>query len=308
MGLILLYVFPVLQGNWGSWPGMRYTIIRYLLYGFINFQLWYVLSFVVLPLHDRRKHWLAAGWATGVVFCFCLIKYAVARLFPDDILQGAIAMIGMPKRYFSFPTYFRFTLGTGIAVTMGAYAYYIFLRWRAGDAGSRRLEAETALARRQYAQMHFSSQLLLRKLKAIEQMLANERQPEGESAEAILQLSQLLRYMLYDKAVRLDKAPLEKELQFFHLYLDLHNRLFPQQQVSLVVEGDATGRYIAPLQLQHAAERLLDEHTGLTVVTMRLHIGTQTLGLSSGTATNWLQALRNRYSHHLKIPVYATQG
>lgn len=311
MMVICLYTFPMLQSNWGSAFGLRYTLIRYGLYGFINFQLFYLLAFYVLPAHDRRKHLYAAGGTVAVVLVFSLIKYGVALIFADEVLQGAVAMIGFPKTYFSFGTYFRFTLATGIAVAFAAYAYYIFLEWRARDKASYQLEVETAAVQRRYTQMQFSSQLLLRKLKALESMLADEQKRDGEGAETILQLSQLLRYMLYDKAVRFDKAPLGTELHYFHLYLQLHNRLFPRQAVSVQVNKSAQGHYITPFQLQAAAEQILENQEAEAPVVLRINIGTDTLALSSGPGPGRLQKLLTRlryYQHinHLTMPLYAS--
>ena len=310
MALIGLYVFPMLRVNWTSQPGMRYTLVRYAVYGFINFNLFYLLVFHALRMHTVKKHWLAAGYAAGLILLFCGVKYAAAHVWPDEILQRNIALIGIPKTYMTFGAYFRLSLSTGIAVAFGAYAYYIFLIWRTGDKSSRRMELETAAAYRQFTRMQFSSQLLLRKLKALETVLADEAQRDGEGAEAVLQLSELLRYMLYDKAVRLDKAPLEKELYYFDIYLNLHNRLCPQQPVSLQLSGPAAGRYVSPLQLQAAAEQLLAQQSGNVPVVLRLDIGKDTLALFSTPEAGWrlqLNAWLRRYRHarYFKMPVYA---
>ncbi|RPD42432.1 histidine kinase [Chitinophaga barathri] len=310
MALVGLYIFPLLRVNWNSPFGFRYMVVRYFVYGFINFNLFYLLVFYVLPLHGTKKYLRAAGVTLGVLVAFCGIKYGVASVWPDEVLQGTIAMIGFKKTYMSFWTYFRISLGTGIAVTFAAYAYYIFLLWRTGDKTSRRLELAAAAAHRQYTRMQFSSQLLLRKLKALEAVLADEYRRDGEGAEAVLQLSELLRYMLYDKAVRLDKAPLEKELHYFNIYLKLHNRLCPGQPVSLQMNGPASGRYVTPLQLQSAAEQLLAHQSSEAPVVLRLDIGTDTLALSSAPAVGWghrLTAWLRRYQHmdHFKMPVYA---
>lgn len=309
MALVGLYVFPALRVNWNSTFGLRYTLVRYFVYGFINFNLFYLLVFHVLQPYTMRKKGLTAALVAGTVIVFCGVKYAAGLLWPDEVLQRAIALIGFKKTYFTFWQYFRISLGTGIGVAFAACAYYIFLLWRSGDKSGRRLEIAAAAAHRQYTRMQFSSQLLLRKLKALETVLADEQRRDGEGAEAILQLSELLRYMLYDKAVRLDKAPLEKELHYFDIYLKLHNRLCPQQPVSLHLTGPAEGRYVTPLQLQSAAEQLLARQSAHAPVVLRLDIGADTLALSSAAHTGWRQQLgawlRRYQADHFKMPVYA---
>ncbi|WP_341839666.1 histidine kinase [Chitinophaga caseinilytica] len=310
MALVLLYIFPMLKGNISSPLGFRYTITRFIVYGFINFHLFYLLAFVVYPLHARLGNARAFLLAFGTVLAFCILKYGVGNIWPDQILQLGIAMIGFKKTYHTFWSYFRVTLQTGIMVGLAAYAYYVFLMWRTGDRQSRRLELEAAAAGKQFAQMQVSTGLLLRKLKAIKSLLENEEKREGEGAEAILQLSELLRYMLYDKGVKLDKAPLDRELYYFNIYLKLHNRLFPGQQVSLHMTGPTTGRYVTPLLLQTAAEKLLARsQTGLPVV-LKLEIGADELALSSSAGTSLLQRLAQWLPgtadmRRFKTPLYA---
>lgn len=310
MALVLVYIFPMLKSNFNSPLGLRYTVVRYFLYGFINFNLFYILAFHVFPLYGKNGAGRVVLLAFGTVLAFCGIKYGVGHLFPDEILQMAIAMIGMKKTYFTFWGYLRLSLQTGILVALAGYGYYIFLMWRAGDRESRRLELEAAAAGKQFSQMQVSTGLLLRKLKAIKSLLEKEEKREEEGAEAILQLSELLRYMLYDKGVKLDKAPLDRELYYFNIYLKLHNRLFPGQQVSLHMTGPTTGRYVTPLLLQTAAEKLLiRQNDGLPVV-LRLDIGADALELSSAAPETFLQRLAHWLPgsgdlHRFKTPLYA---
>ena len=310
MALVLLYAFPMLKGNISSPLGLRYTLVRFFIYGFINFHLFYLLTFVVYPLHARLGTARALLISFAVILGFCFLKYGAGHIWPDEVLQLAIAMIGAKKNYHSFWSYLRISLQTGILVGLAAYAYYVFLMWRTGDRQSRRLELEAAAAGKQFAQMQVSTGLLLRKLKAIKSLLETEEKREKEGAEAILQLSELLRYMLYDKGVKLDKAPLDRELYYFNIYLKLHNRLFPGQQVSLHMTGPTTGRYVTPLLLQTAAEKLLARsHNGLPVV-LKLEIGDDELALSSSARPSFLQRLAQWLQgtadmRRFKTPLYA---
>ncbi|MGX5820929.1 hypothetical protein ACWKWU_22215 [Chitinophaga lutea] len=311
MTLVTLYALPTLKANWGSALGMTFVLVRYILYGFINFQLFYLLVFYVFGRH-RPGAAIARSIvaAAATVLAFCLIKYGVGLYFKDVVLQKAFAMIGKPRTYLSFFQYFRLTLGTGLGVAAAACAYHIFLRWRTSDRESRALEQDAAAAARQYERMRFSSLLLMRKLQALEGVLQDERKRDREGAAAILQLSELLRYMLYDKNARQEKAPLEKELYYFDIYLRLHNQLFPRRQVTLEISGPLDGRYLAPLQLQTAAESLLEQQAGESPVTLRLEVSGDTLSLSAPEirrARKPLWHLLQRYKpvYCFKTPLYA---
>jgi len=255
MALVTLYIFPQLRVNLSSSFGLQWVLVRYIGYGFINFQLFYLLVFVVFPLKGRK----AILTTIAVVLAFCLIKYGAGLLFPDQVLQKAIALIGVQKSYFSFYAYSRIALQTSLLVTFAAYAYYIFINWHTSDKSSRELEKALADVSRQYERMHLSSQLLLHKLKALEDVLKVEEKRDKEGVECILQLSELLRYMLYDKSVQREKVNLQKEMHFYDLYLKLHNRLFPQQTISLQIDGSTERLSIEPLLLQYATEQILQQ-------------------------------------------------
>lgn len=311
MVLVFLYFFPVLRLNWEYPLAMKWIMVRGILYGFINFHLFYILAFLVLPLHGLKKHKTAAGGALLTVLLFCLLKYAVGLLFPEQVLRPGIPLIGAPVKYFPFFTYLRYTLQTGMAVTIAAYAYYIILNWRNSDRESRMMEKAVLETSRQYERMQFSSQLLMRYLRALQQLLQTTEKRDNEGVSCILQLSELLRYMLYDRSAQQEKAGLTKELHYYKVYLDLHNRLFPHQAIQLHVKGDTAGLSIEPLLLQAATEKLLQEQG--TPVTIWLYIRKNNLELSlqpESTATErfitrikaWMPGFRAL--HGFKTPLY----
>lgn len=281
MALVTLYIFPTIRVNLNSTLGLQWTLVRYIGYGFINFQLFYLLVFVIMPLHGKKEHNKAIAAIAGSILVFCLIKYAVGLLFPDLVLQKAIALIGFPKKYFSFLGYSRMALQTSLLVTFAAYAYYIFINWHTSDKDSRQMEIAVADTSRQYERMHLSSQLLLRKLKALEDVLKVEEKRDKEGVKCILQLSELLRYMLYDKSVQREKTSLQKELHFYEVYLELHNRLFPQQMITLEINGTTEGMSVEPLLLQSATEQLLQQQSIPAPIVIVLNIEADKLALSS---------------------------
>jgi len=69
-----------------------------------------------------------------------------------------------------------------------------------------------------------------------------------EAPEAVMKLSSIMRYMLYDSASQ--KVPLEKEIEYLKSYIELQNlRTKYPDFVSLQVEGNTEGQTIAPVLL-----------------------------------------------------------
>lgn len=69
-----------------------------------------------------------------------------------------------------------------------------------------------------------------------------------EAPEAVMKLSSIMRYMLYDSASQ--KVPLEKEIEYLKNFIELQNlRTKHQDFVSLLIEGNTEGETIAPMLL-----------------------------------------------------------
>ncbi|MBK6965315.1 MAG: histidine kinase [Bacteroidales bacterium] len=69
-----------------------------------------------------------------------------------------------------------------------------------------------------------------------------------EAGEAVLRLSSIMRYMLFDATT--DKVPLEKEVEYLKSFIELQKlRIRNHDFVSLKLAGDTGGRFIAPMLL-----------------------------------------------------------
>jgi two-component system LytT family sensor kinase len=69
----------------------------------------------------------------------------------------------------------------------------------------------------------------------------------NQAPHAMLKLSGLLRYMLYEKK---DLVPLDKEWEYIQSFIELERLRFAQQlQINITTEGDTAGWYIPPYLL-----------------------------------------------------------
>lgn len=69
-----------------------------------------------------------------------------------------------------------------------------------------------------------------------------------EAPEAVMKLSSIMRYMLYDATN--DKVPLEQEIEYLKSFIELQKlRIENPDFVSLHIEGNAEGHFIAPILL-----------------------------------------------------------
>lgn len=283
MALILLYSFPQLKGGWPYPIAMKWTLVRQVLYGGINFHLFYLLAFGLLPRPVQYKqHWRVIIYTVAAILLFSVIKYAVGYFFfPDQVLLRGIPFIGRPKIYMTFIEYAPETLKTGMGVALLAYGYRLLLQWRNTAPGDRLLATAATQAAGRYERMQNGSRQLLHYLQQLTPVLENEQTREKEGTKAILLLSDLLRYMLYDKALEKDKVSFKKELLNYERYLDLRGICHQRQSLTLRITGGEPTGMIEALRLQDATEKYLqqlDNTTGEIIIT--LHISEQAVALS----------------------------
>lgn len=98
--------------------------------------------------------------------------------------------------------------------------------------------------------------------------------------EALLRLSECMRYMLYD--CRKSMVPLEKELEYIHNYIELQRlRLETTASISMEVMGAPEGKQIAPLLfipfIENAFKHGLKEIGQLPSVSIAIHIEEKSL-------------------------------
>nr|WP_295866797.1 hypothetical protein [uncultured Chitinophaga sp.] len=260
MALVLLYAYPSLKLNFHSDFGLKRVLVQDMLYGFINFQLFFLLVFVWLPAPvQQRRHQQVITRSLLAVTGFALIKYAIGCIFPDQVLLRMYSMVGKPHIYFSFPNYFLMATKTGLGVALLAYSYRLLLQRQQTGPQDRLLASTAEAARARYIRMQENSRLLLQNLQQLTPILEDARKRDQEGVKAILLLSDLLRYMLYDKALEKETVGLPKELLNFERYVELRNLCHHEQPLELSVTGDTQQGTLAALQLQQTTETALQQ-------------------------------------------------
>lgn len=289
MALVLLYAYPSLKINIYSSLGLKRVLAQDILYGFINFQLFFLLAFVWLPAPvQQRQHKQVIVRSILAISGFAIIKYAIGYfLFPEQILIRMYSMIGKPHLYYSFPNYFLMATKTGMGVALLAYSYRLLLQRQQTGPQDRLLASTAEAARARYIRMQENSRLLLHNLQQLTPILEDERKRDQEGVKAILLLSDLLRYMLYDKALEKDTVSLPKELLNFERYVELRTLCNNDQPLELIITGDTQQGTLAALQLQQTTEaalQQLDTSSGPVAIRVQVRQDVVTLSVQSDDA------------------------
>lgn len=140
---------------------------------------------------------------------------------------------------FSITTFL--TTGTLLGTAIGIKIFKIFIQKQQRLKELERANLETELA---FLKDQINPHFLFNSLNNI--YVLSRKRP-GDTPEAILLLSDLLRYQLYECAR--EQVPLEGEIRYLENYIELDRLRKDQSDVSLKVTGDPAGHKIAPFLL-----------------------------------------------------------
>ncbi|MGO4290666.1 hypothetical protein [Chitinophaga sp. RAB17] len=294
MALILLYIYPSLKSMFSGGVLLKWTFVKYVVYGFINFQLFYLLVFLLLPAVVRKRQYRRmAMYMIASVLGFSVVKYLIGYfIFPNEVLFRAIPLkvmasatrmsvpVPMPMPM-TFMEYLPLTIQVGTGVTLLACSYRLFLEWRNAAPEDRLLATTAAHARRRYERMQEGSRQLLYNLQQLAPLLEDPGKREIEGTRAMLLLSDLLRYMLYDKALENDKVSLKKELLNFERYIELRSLCNAAESITLQITGAEPAGLVEALRLQYLTDKRMRElQSGPGGLIITVHISNDTLSVS----------------------------
>ena len=136
--------------------------------------------------------------------------------------------------------------GTVVIVMMGFFISTITREtreWYLQEKERKEMEKQQLLSELSFLKSQVNPHFLFNSLNGIYALAIKKSE---KTPEAILQLSDLMRHMLYESDK--EKVALEKETEYLKNYIQLQKlRLSPEVQVNFQVEGELQGKTIAPM-------------------------------------------------------------
>ncbi|EAR01898.1 sensor histidine kinase [Maribacter sp. HTCC2170] len=155
----------------------------------------------------------------------------------------------------------------------------IYVEWRRNDDLRKIVENEKIYSELQFLKTQLKPHFLFNSLNAI-YSLSVKKSPD--TSEAIINLSELMRYMLYEADK--DFVPLVKELEYIQNYVQLQRlRLSDSENVTLKISGEDRGRIIPPLLFISFIENAFKygtDYKGKTNVKINLLIAEESIHLT----------------------------
>ena len=176
-----------------------------------------------------------------LVIILCIVSIYFLREALEYILQNYYGIINKPldpqKRFgFVFSSFFIFAISTSIKVTQ---------EWYINEKQKKEMENEKLNSELSFLKSQVNPHFLFNTLNSI-YSLANKK--SDSTPAAIVKLSQLMRYMLYESNEKL--VQLEKEIEYLNNYIELQNlRLFDNVKIIYSTKGDTKDKMIEPMLL-----------------------------------------------------------
>ncbi|WP_323757030.1 sensor histidine kinase [Roseivirga sp.] len=210
----------------------------------IDMSVFYYLYVVGIPkLLMNRKTGLLFGLILLILaiypFLVFLMNTALAHFFPTDITP--IAALEKARFWTAYGVRVLSCLFVVMMAGIGKFTFDWFKNLRI----RRELENQNLTSELAFLKSQINPHFLFNTLNNIHTLAY--KKADG-APEAIMKLSELMRYMIYDSNT--DLVPLNKELQYLQSFIDLQELRFKAKGiVSFKVEGDVSEKHIAPLIL-----------------------------------------------------------
>jgi two-component system LytT family sensor kinase len=216
------------------------VLVVFVLYGAINISVFYLNYSLLIPRFlDKKNYKLYAAGIVATIIAFGLIKYGGGLVFKTYIL------LGLRKHESTFWEYFfKTTFTTTVFLFLSAVLKFT-VDWFLNERIQRDLENQRLSAELSFLKSQINPHFLFNSLNSIYSLAY---QKSDTTPEAILKLSEIMRYMLYE--CNDNKVELTKELQYLQNYIDLQKIRFGNKAfIDFEVTGEVTNQHIVPLLL-----------------------------------------------------------
>jgi len=219
--------------------------------------------------------------AFGLIVAFGLMVNIFSDVFPFSNASGGnpnLSDTRLKTENHQLRILFMSVITFGIPLVVSALLR-IFIEWKNNEDLRKIVETEKVNSELQFLKTQLNPHFLFNSLNAI-YSLSVKKSPD--TPESIINLSELMRYMLYEADQ--DLVPISKEIEYIKNYVQLQRlRLSDSENVSLNISGEDRGKTIHPLLFISFIENAFKYGTdfkGKTTVKINLTIHENTIYFS----------------------------
>ncbi len=237
VGFVL--IASLLVGNFaGFWPSLGRTMVMAIFHAILVYtNLWWLL-----PRYFDHKRYLT--YAVGLVVVLGLV--VMARMWTDDWMLYQINNPDSPLLPFKGTTFHVLSTLFSSIIMLAVFTPLHWLDdWYQKKQAQQQLENQRLEAELKFLKAQVNPHFLFNTLNNIYALAFTD---SPQAAPMILQLSDMMRYMLYESEAA--EVPLSKEIAYLRNFISLQQlKTEEPQAISFEVGGEVSGVKIAPLLL-----------------------------------------------------------
>jgi two-component system LytT family sensor kinase len=242
-GIILLFaVFIIVSGNAQTTIKRQFIFIG--IFGILNVSLFYINYIFLIPelIKKRKKYWLYVLSFLLLIAAVVIVKTIIAVLNPEELLKVRMEgkMHERPVHEFVFQSIFF----AGFFLVSSCIIKFT-IDWFANERIQRNLESERREMELQFLKSQLNPHFLFNSLNNIYSLAY---QKSDKTADAIMKLSEIMRYMIYESNT--PTVSLSKEVDYLKSYIELQKIRFKDgAYVEVTLNGEIDDQKIVPLML-----------------------------------------------------------
>lgn len=218
--------------------------LSYGVFGMLNVSVFYINYIFLIPslIKKRKRYWLYIISFLLLIVIMSLVKTVIAVLNPDELLH--YTMDGKVREM----SVNAFAINRVFAIGFFLVASCIIkftIDWFASERIQRNLESERREMELQFLKSQLNPHFLFNSLNNIYSLAY---QKSDKTADAIMKLSEIMRYMIYESNT--PTVALSKEVDYLTNYIELQKIRFKDGAfIELTLNGEIDDQKIVPLML-----------------------------------------------------------
>ena len=225
----------------------------------LSFLLFYAVAFYLMPRMaslPQKWFWVVAS-SMLLAIAVTYLKFRLEEYYAQYLLNKSPMYNKFPRRAsteslglfsYRFRIYLQSKVLINVSVVVVAFAYRLLLLWFQQEKLRKELENQKLQAELSFLKMQVNPHFLFNALNNIYSLAVMEKSPK--TRDSVMKLSELMRYVLYEKEDDENKVSLEKEIRHINSFIDLEKLRHPGDVfINFSIEGDINGKRIVPLLL-----------------------------------------------------------
>ncbi|KIO78564.1 membrane protein [Pedobacter lusitanus] len=212
-------------------------------YSVINISIFYINYTLLIP-QLLKRYWVYVISLIGLIILMAGVKTVLAVLYRDVILQYNNPKTGAVE-YKDLISYMVLTVFVSGFFIISSCLIKFMLDWFSNTRIQRSLETEKKDMELQFLKSQLNPHFLFNSLNNIYSLAY---QKSDKTADAILKLSEIMRYMIYESND--SWVALSKEIEYVQSYIELQKLRFKNgAAVEMTLNGEINDQQIIPLIL-----------------------------------------------------------